>query len=189
MTRNLELAADLGAPIVRTFAIGRPIEGLTDAQAIDWVVDGLGQAVPTAERLGVKIALETHDFFSLSARVTQALVQLPSPYVGVLWDILHPFRFGESPEQTWSQIGARLIHVHIKDGKPDPNADRPEDWALTLLGEGAVPVPAILEVLVEHGYRGYLSVEWEKAWHPEIPEPEVALPQHPRVLREWLGAL
>ena len=25
-------------------------------------------------------------------------------------------------------------------------------------------------------YEGYVSFEWEKYWHPEIEEPEVALP-------------
>jgi len=30
-----------------------------------------------------------------------------------------------------------------------------------------------------------VSVEWEKHWHPEIEEPQVALPQHLAVLRAW----
>jgi hypothetical protein len=29
-------------------------------------------------------------------------------------------------------------------------------------------------------------VEWEKRWHPEIEEPEVALPQYLDLLRAWL---
>ncbi len=28
---------------------------------------------------------------------------------------------------------------------------------------------------VRYGYDGYLSLEWEKQWHPEIAEPEIAL--------------
>jgi hypothetical protein len=34
-----------------------------------------------------------------------------------------------------------------------------------------------------------ISVEWEKRWHPEIEEPEVALPQHLSVLNTWLAEL
>lgn len=34
-----------------------------------------------------------------------------------------------------------------------------------------------------------LAVEWEKKWHPEIAEPEVALPQHAEVLREYLASV
>jgi UDP-N-acetyl-2-amino-2-deoxyglucuronate dehydrogenase len=32
----------------------------------------------------------------------------------------------------------------------------------------------------------WISVEWEKRWHPEIEAPEVALPQYRRVLAEWM---
>jgi hypothetical protein len=35
-------------------------------------------------------------------------------------------------------------------------------------------------------YPHWISVEWEKRWHPEIEEPEVALPQHLNLLTEWL---
>ncbi|NJM05442.1 hypothetical protein HC891_03350 [Candidatus Gracilibacteria bacterium] len=64
-----------------------------------------------------------------------------------------------------------------------------QDWALTLLGAGAVPVPEILRLLRDSGYRGYLSIEWEKHWHRELAEPEEALPQHITQLRYWMEAL
>jgi hypothetical protein len=41
-------------------------------------------------------------------------------------------------------------------------------------------------LLTGAGYQGWISVEWEKRWHPEIEEPEVALPQHLRLLELWL---
>jgi sugar phosphate isomerase/epimerase len=44
-----------------------------------------------------------------------------------------------------------------------------------------------LQALRQHGYEGYVSVEWEKKWHPEIPEPEVALPQHIALLKQWIA--
>ncbi len=68
----------------------------------------------------------------------------------------------------------RLAHVQVKDPRRTP-----------LLGEGEVPVRTILELLRRHGYR-WVAVEWEKKWHPEIPEPEVALPQHGAVPGPWL---
>jgi fatty-acyl-CoA synthase len=48
-----------------------------------------------------------------------------------------------------------------------------------------VPTPAILSTLKAAGYDGWISVEWEKKWHPHLAEPEVALPQHIAMLREW----
>ncbi len=38
------------------------------------------------------------------------------------------------------------------------------------LGEGEVPVREIIGLLAAGGYAGYLSVEWEKYWHPDIEE-------------------
>jgi hypothetical protein len=55
-----------------------------------------------------------------------------------------------------------------------------------LLGNGEVPVQEMLSRRDGAGYRGWLSAEWEKRWHPEIEEPEVALPQHRRLLDSWL---
>jgi fatty-acyl-CoA synthase len=41
----------------------------------------------------------------------------------------------------------------------------------------------MLHMLGDRGYDGYVSVEWEKRWHPELAEPEIALPQHIAWLR------
>jgi sugar phosphate isomerase/epimerase len=56
----------------------------------------------------------------------------------------------------------------------------------SLLGQGEVPVREIIDLLAA-GYPGWISVEWEKHWHPEIEEPQVALPQYYTVLSAWLA--
>lgn len=188
LIRFLELASELEAPLVRTYG-GTIPAGVAEEQAIGWVVAGLETALPHAERLGVSVALETHDSFSQGAMAARVLERLPHGRLGVIWDVLHPLRHGEQVEESWRLLGPRTLHVHIKDGRPNPAAAKPEEWELTLLGEGAVPVPAILTLLAEGGYKGHLSIEWEKHWHPELEEPEVALPQHARVLRRWMEAL
>ena len=178
----LALASDLEAPIVRTFG-GGPSEGQTMQEVIDLVAGSLAEAAPDAERHGVTICLETHDAFCRGQEVAGVLRQVDSPYVKAVWDVHHPYRMGESIEDTWNFIGARLAHVHMKD------AQRREDgsWELKLMGEGEVPCRKIIHLLASKGYDGYLCAEWEKAWHPEIEEPEIALPQHARVLRQWMA--
>jgi fatty-acyl-CoA synthase len=44
----------------------------------------------------------------------------------------------------------------------------------------------MLRLLTAGGYPHWISVEWEKRWHPEIEDPEVALPQHLDLLTGWL---
>lgn len=187
LRRYLELAHDLEAPMVRTFG-GDYLAGTPAATAAAWVAAGLEPLLADAARLGVRLALETHDGFARGAAVAEVLALLPDPALGAIWDILHPLRHGERPEATAQTLAGRLLHVHIKDGRPDPAAARPEDWALTPLGAGAVPCAEILALLRRDGYAGHLSVEWEKHWHPELDEPEVALPQHAAALRRLMGA-
>jgi len=61
-----------------------------------------------------------------------------------------------------------------------------DDWQLVALGEGEVPVRESLAALAAVGYDGWLTVEWEKRWHPELAEPEVALPRELETLKRWL---
>ena len=77
-------------------------------------------------------------------------------------------------------LSGKVFHVHIKDGDFKNH---------TLLGEGKVPMLQILQLLQENGYTGYLSVEWEKAWKPELAPPEVVFPQYARRMKEYLAQI
>jgi hypothetical protein len=44
----------------------------------------------------------------------------------------------------------------------------------------------VTDALVKLGYRGFYKSEWEKRWHPEIEEPEVAFAQFADVAAEYL---
>ena len=51
----------------------------------------------------------------------------------------------------------------------------PQCWLPVLSGRGEVSFVETVEALRRLKYEGYISFEWEKYWHPEIEEPEVAL--------------
>jgi sugar phosphate isomerase/epimerase len=178
----LELAAALGSSIIRVFG-GAP-EGEPPEAAAARAAERLEMLAQRGRAMGVRVALETHDSFAAGKAVAAALEAVPDEYAGALWDTLHPVRMGESPDETFALIGARLLHMHIKDGNVPPNINE-----CRLLGEGTVPVPAILDVLAAHGYQGWLAVEWEKKWQPQIAAPEVALPQYAETLRGYLKTL
>jgi sugar phosphate isomerase/epimerase len=186
----LELASEWEAPLVRVFggplADGGPArrDGLAAAARV------LEAAAPIAERLGVAIGVETHDSFSASAVVAELLSLVDSAQVGAVWDSHHPHRAGEHPSQIYRNIGDRLLLAQVKDARrvSDPRAGTAGGWQLVLLGAGEVPVREILAILTGGGYPHWVSVEWEKRWHPEIEPPEVALPQHIELLRAWEAA-
>lgn len=182
LRRYLALANTLEAPMVRTFGGNLP-DGVALEQAVDWVADGIRAVLPDAERYGVTVMLETHDAFCRGADVARVLAQVDHPNFQVIWDVHHPYRMGESIEETWRWIGARVRHVHLKDARRRENGA----WQLVLMGEGEVPNCDVIKLLRAKGYQGYLSIEWEKKWHPEIEEPEIALPQHAQVVRHWMA--
>jgi sugar phosphate isomerase/epimerase len=181
----IDLAAEWRAPLVRVF--GEPPPETSEQDAI---ASATATLLPLAERahdLGIAVVLETHDAFCSSAAVMQTLAGIPAAGAGVLWDLLHPYRIDEDPADTLSRIGARLRHVHIKDGRAPAGGGT--NWNFVLLGEGTVPTREILGMLQQAGYNRWLSVEWEKKWHPELAAPEVALPQHVALLRQYLAEL
>lgn len=44
------------------------------------------------------------------------------------------------------------------------------------MGEGVLPCAEITRLLEENCFEGYLSLEWEKMWIPELDGPEIAFP-------------
>jgi sugar phosphate isomerase/epimerase len=135
-----------------------------------------------ARLLGVAIGVETHDDFSASSVVAGLLAEADPERVGAVWDSHHPHRMGEPPADVCANLGRRILLAQVKDARRRPGGD----WELVLLGEGEVPVREMPGLLAAGGYRGWISVEWEERWHPEIDEPEVALPEHLEVLAEWM---
>lgn len=176
IARFIELATSWGAPLIRVFG------GDTDQ---DHAVESLRLAAREAEGTGCIIGLETHDAFSSAAPVAAVLDAIDSPTVGAVWDVAHTHRARDTPAQVVSQLRDRIVDVHIKDAVQTGNGRS----RYVLLGEGEVPVLICLGELTRAGYGGWVVAEWEKRWHPEIEEPEVALPQHAAVLGDWLRAL
>ena len=58
---------------------------------------------------------------------------------------------------------------------------RHADYAL--FGGGEFPAEECVSLLLTGGYDGWFSYEWEKAWHPRIEDPEIALPLFPAKIR------
>lgn len=179
----LRLASRWDAPFIRVFG-GDPAKGL-GGDGLDTAAEQLTSLIPAARELGVVVLVETHDVFAESRPLKALLERVDSPQVAVLWDLLHPWRVGEEPSETLGLLGDHIELVHIKDGVRLPDGQA----SLRMLGEGDVPTAAILRLLEQRGYEGWLCVEWEKKWHPELAPAEQALSRHAEELRSLLGAL
>jgi sugar phosphate isomerase/epimerase len=169
--RWAEVASALGAPYIRVF--GGPIpEGQDTERSLDAIATGLSEIAEITDARGVRTLLETHDAFSTSASIVELYERGAGEKVDVLWDTLHTFRHGESPQQTWAALGSRVRHCHIKDS----TIATPDDFDIAYMGAGVAPLDEIWRVLTEAGYDGYAHFEWEKGWHPEVDHGSLAIP-------------
>ncbi len=179
--RFIDLALRLGAPYVRVF--GNKLVG-PQAAAVEHIAASLRELGDYAGPKNVTVILESHGDFTNSAILREILEKAASPHVALLWDAHNTFVEGkEEPAITVSQLGKYIRHTHLKDSRAENGQDH-----YVLTGRGNVPVKRQVELLVAAGYTGYYSFEWEKAWHPEIAEPEVAIADFARVMTEYLEA-
>ena len=179
----VEMAHNVGADYVRVFGgalIGVPFDEALPAAAVF-----LRDAAALGRQAGVDILIETHDDWVRSAWLKAAFAEAEFPDgVAVLWDVHHPYRLGgETPDETWAQIGSLVKYTHWKDSKMLPAGETGAPYTLTLPGEGDLPLARFYALLAGSGYDGWYTLEWERKWHPEIEPPEVALPHFVAVMR------
>jgi sugar phosphate isomerase/epimerase len=175
----IDLAAALGAPYVRVF--GNKIEG-PRGEVIARVSSGLYELGEYARPRNVTVIIESHGDFTDSPTLKEILTRADSEHVALLWDAHHTFVSShEEPEFTVAQLGKWIRHTHLKDSVPEG-----KDRHYVLTGKGDVPVKRQVEALVKINYTGFYCFEWEKVWHPDLLEPEVAFPDYVKVVGEYL---
>jgi sugar phosphate isomerase/epimerase len=180
--RYVDLAHALGTPYVRVFGNEYP-KGVPREATRARVAAGLAELGAHARGSGVTVLIESHGDFTDSPSLREILEAADSPDVALLWDAHHTYVSGkEQPEDTVRQLGRWVRHTHLKDSVPAGVAGR----RYVLTGTGDVPVERQIAALARSGYRGYYSFEWEKRWHPEIEEPEVAIAQFAQVAAGYL---
>lgn len=181
--RNMALAAELDAPVVRIYG-GTIPKGYTAETIMPVIVRNLREIGDEAEDYGVTLALETHDDWTSSSLCTRLMREVNHKRIRILWDLHHPYRMkGEPPEVTYNNLAPYIVNIHVKDSIVD-NEGRVR---YVLLGKGTVPIRKMLSMLIEGGYRGYATLEWEKRWHPDLLDPETVFPQYVQKMRDWLG--
>jgi sugar phosphate isomerase/epimerase len=185
----LELTQAIGAGIMRVFPGVYP-EEVSDEQAVEALAQALEELEPAARKTGVTVALELHDSFpwnrtakrgtTTSQIVRRALTRANASHASVLWDLGNPHMEGEDIRATWQNIQQLPIGlVHTKDMVPDGDGFR-----YVLTGQGMIDLPLVVQRLQDVSYNGWISYEWEKKWHPDLAEPDTALPHFLGYIRE-----
>ncbi len=168
----LELAVRMEVPYVRVLGDSDPAPGDTSFARAQ-VKEGLQILGKAARVKGITVLIETNGHLADSRLLADLLEEIDEPGVGVLWDIHHPYCFfDETPETTVARLGKTIKYIHMKDSRFQNGIIQ-----YCIFGEGDLPIRKVLVALLEQGYKGWLSLEWVKKWHPNLEAPDIVLPR------------
>lgn len=187
---HLQLLKDMGSKHVvyadtsrgRHGAIWGPISQRPSLTSAEWPAYGrkLTQLAEKMADFGVRMAFHHHmgTIVETDAEV-DLLMKHTGEAVGLLYDTGHSAFSGGDPLALLKRNVKRVVHVHCKDvRKPMLDKARAEDMSFmdaviagifTVPGDGVQDYPAILKVLADNNYSGWLVVEAEqdpKKAHP-----------------------
>jgi len=141
--------ADLGAPAIRIFAGRSRPEGATDEQAIANVIANLEAILPHAEKRGVMLGIENHDFAANIGVLETILHSVDSEWLGVTWDSANVAKT-DDPYADLARIAPYAITAQIK--------------VMTRIQDEPVEadLPKLIKILKDASYAGYLVLEYEE---------------------------
>jgi len=157
---SLEDAAAYGADTV-LLVPGRVTDTVSYDECWNRSVEELKKAVPLAEKLKVKIAIENvwNNFLLSPMEAASFVDQFKSLYVGWYFDCGNILVYGW-PEQWIKILGKRIAKVHIKEysRKIADTQGKGAGFNVKLL-EGDVNWPVVMKAFDNIGYNGWTTIE------------------------------
>jgi sugar phosphate isomerase/epimerase len=179
--RFIDLAQMINCPFIRVFPDDLP-KDQKDEETLELIITALQELGDYTKGSKVTVLLESHGKVVYSDMLQHIMQTTNHPKVGLIWDYMNMWSITkEPPQMVYDKLKKYIKHAHIKDGKL--TASKPD---YTLLGEGEMPLTEALNALKNGEFKGYYSFEWEKVWHPEIQEPEIALPHYTQAIKKYL---
>lgn len=187
---GVEVADRLDVRTLRVFS-GNAKPGYAFEDGLAWIVEGLAAGAEYAAKYRVTMALENHGLMAgRSDQVRQVIDAVGSPYLRANIDTGNFLLVNQNPTDAARDLAALAALVHLKDfrrARPDETEHiykALDGTAFTgaVVGEGEVDLPAIVRILGEAGYTGWLSLEYEGGEDPL----EIGVPQSLRAAQKLL---
>ncbi len=179
---NVDLAQQLNCPYIRVFPNLLP-KDVDKNVTLGLISKGLLALGDYAKQRNVTVLMETHGDLVKTEDILTVMRSAEHPNVGLVWDVANMWTITkEPPAEVYRKLKKYIRHTHIKDAKLSG-----KEHIYVLMGKGDVPIFEAVAILKKDRYPGYYSFEWEKLWHPEIAEPEIAFPDYSKVMLRELG--
>ena len=163
--KGIVYCRELGAPILRICA--SHIYGVqVDDGVFDRTIDNIKRIVPIAEENGVQLAMENHDALTATgAGLVRIIEGVASPRLGANYDPANFVAMGADPIEEGRIIAPYMVHCHLKDVVYLSTLHH-EGYESVEMGAGVVDYAAVIRLLHEIDYQGFLSLEYEGGADP-----------------------
>jgi len=166
--RGIDVATKLNTRIVRVFG-AEPKKGISNAEAMNRMLEGLSAGADYAGEHGIKLALENHgELYGTASQLMDILGRVGSPHLGLNFDVGNLVPAGDDANSAIDKVFRHVLHVHMKDfrlAEPDDEETfigrDSEKYAIVGPGEGKTDVPRFMRKLASLGYEGVVSLENE----------------------------
>ena len=113
-------------------------------------------AIPTAVKLGVKIAIEVvwNEFLLTPPQLIQYVDEFKNPVIGAYFDTGNMVKYGVPPATWIRMLGRLMIKLHLKSYSASAVKNK---WVA--IGDGDEDYPEVAKALKEVGYAGWATAE------------------------------
>jgi hexulose-6-phosphate isomerase len=117
------------------------------------------KALPLAQKLGVKIAIEVvwNNFITKPEQLVQYVDDFKSEFVGAYFDCSNMHKYGVPAADWIRKLGKRMLKFDFKGFDMAKFEAKQNPWVA--IGEGSEDWPAILKALADVGYNGWATAE------------------------------
>ncbi len=142
----IEVAAKIGAPVIRIFAGNQKNEGIAADQVTDWMLNDIQTCVDYGKQHGVIIGLQNHnDFIQTADQVIKIIEAIHSDWLGLIIDtgsyrVLNPY-------EEIAKSAKHAVNWQIKENVFLNGAEKQID------------MDKLMEIIKSSGYKGFLPIE------------------------------
>lgn len=142
--RWIEVAAEMGAPVLRVFAGSQP-QGYTWNETADWLADALAECAAYGEKFGVLIGVQNHgDMLKNADEVLKILSRVQSDWLGTIVDT--GYFMTPDPYVDIERVIPKAVNWQVKELLKDRNGSE-------------INMIKLVDIIRRSGYRGYVPIE------------------------------